>query len=384
MTWSCDSSIAGPQSNQLIFISKSLLLLLLLSSETFFQGLWRATLGANTTWVVDSMIALLCLACAVIYSGILGDVFTQLLGQSGWLPAQWNSRRGNILIITLVALFPMSLIKNLSALAFTSILGFSAIMYTVFFIVVRALDGSYQTPSRFVTDGVLERLPTFVKSSLWNVDFSSLVLASNLGLAYVAHYNAPSFYRELRDASAKRFRHMVSASFTLLILLYILTMTAGYSTFGDVCQGNILLNYHPDDVLATLGRLATGCSILFGFPLVATGARESLMGAATSLGYPRLASPAWHVPLVITILTVVTLISVTVDDVSLVVGLTGAALGSFIVYLCPGILYARAIALKRGRNSPEYRNARWNLLLIPFGLAIGGLGVYMTLQEKLR
>ena len=35
-------------------------------------------------------------------------------------------------------------------------------------------------------------------------------------------------------------------------------MMAGYVTFGDVCQGNILLNYHPNDVLATLGRIATG------------------------------------------------------------------------------------------------------------------------------
>jgi amino acid permease len=81
------------------------------------QGLWAATFGPETTWVVDSMIAVLCLACAVIYSGILGDVFTQLLSQSRVLPSGWNTRGGNIVVITALALLPMSLIKNLSTAA---------------------------------------------------------------------------------------------------------------------------------------------------------------------------------------------------------------------------------------------------------------------------
>lgn len=135
------------------------------------------------------MIATMCLACAVIYSGILGDVFTPLLAQAG-LPDSWNGRTSNILAITVALLFPLSLIKDLSALAFTSILGFSAIMYTVVFIIIRALDGTYKVGSgKFVTDGVIQALPSFEKSSLWRFDFSSLVLASNLGLAYIAHYN---------------------------------------------------------------------------------------------------------------------------------------------------------------------------------------------------
>ena len=48
--------------------------------------------------------------------------------------------------------------------------------------------------------------------------------------------NAPTFYRELKDNNVKRFRTMVSYSFSLLILLYITIMTAGYSTFGDTCK----------------------------------------------------------------------------------------------------------------------------------------------------
>lgn len=355
-----------------------------LTKQQDFKGLWSVTLGESSTYVVDSMIALLCVACSIIYSGILGDVSTQLLSQFN-LPSL--SRTGNILVITLVALFPLSLIKNLSALAFTSLLGFAAIIYTVLFIVVRALDGTYKTDvGRFVTDGVLEKLPSFQKSSLWNVDFTSLVLASNLGLAFVAHYNSPNFYRELENTSTKRFRTMVNFSFFVLVVLYIITMASGYSTFGDVCKGNILLNYHPDDTLATLGRLATFFSILFGFPLVVTGARESIVGSLSSLGVVDpsfwVATPR-HMALVVSILAVITLVACTVQDVSLVVGLTGAAMGSFIVYMCPAILYTKAVEVTKGKKSSDYQVARWNFAMVPFGLFIGALGVYMTLKEHM-
>ena len=327
------------------------------------------------------MIAVLCLAVSVIYSGVIGDVFTPLLDQAGF-PAKYNSRGSNILTITIALLFPMSLIKNLSALAFTSILGFCAIMYTVFFINFRALDGSYKLGSgKFVTDGLLKGLPSFDKSSLWNINFSSLVLASNLGLAYVAHYNSPGMYRELKDTSAKRFGTMVNIGFVILIFLYVITMAAGYSTFGDNTMGNILLNYHPGDMLATLGQVATGFSILFGFPLVAAGARESLIGAAAGLGFPQLGDPKNHVKFVTAMLTFVTAISLNAKDISLVMGLTGAALGSFICYVCPAMVYVKAVEISKGKNSPEYKSAALSKALVPFGVLIGALGVLITIQS---
>lgn len=354
-----------------------------LTGESDFKGLWGRTIGEKSTFLVDTMIAIMCLACSVIYSGILGDVFTPLLSQAGF-PDQLNGRTSNILAITSCILLPLSLIKDLSALAFTSILGFAAIMYTVLFIVVRALDGTYNVGTgRFVVDGVIAAQPVFERASVWNFDFTSLVLASNFGLAYIAHYNAPNFYRSLKNTNSKRFRSMVNISFTILVGLYIATMIAGYSTFGDVCQGNILLNYHPDDILSTLGRLATGFSILFGFPLVACGAREAIVGVASSFGYKSWGSEENHFLLVSGILTLVTAIALTVKDISLVVGLTGAALGSSLVYICPSIIYTNALKLVKGKESPEYKRSRVNLVFVPFGLSIALLGCYMTIKESL-
>jgi len=341
-----------------------------MTGENDFKGLWSRAFGASTTWMIDSVIALLCTACAVIYSGILGDVFTPLLSLAG-VPSKINSRTSNIIMLTIFILFPLSMIKNLSALAFTSILGFSAVAYTMLFIVFRSFDGSYAlTTGKFLIEDTLKIIPpSFHKSTLWNFDFSSLVLASNLGMAYVAHYNAPTFYRELRNTSSKRFDQVVYTSFTILALLYIATMSAGYATFGDVCKGNLLLNYHPDDILSTLARVATGFSILFGFPLIICGARESLMSISSSVFNIDLSDH--FLPVILLLLVFVTTISVSVEDISVIVGLTGAVMGSFICYICPPLIYSKL----------KGKDGQWTLSFVPFGIGIASLGVYMTLKE---
>ena len=196
----------------------------------------------------------------------------------------------------------------------------------------------------------------------------------------IAHYGAPSYYRELKNTSNKRFGRMVNIAYSILTVLYIVTMAAGYETFGDVTKGNILLNYHPKDILSMFARLSTGLSILFGFPLVAKGAREGIASVATSFGYPSIADPKNHVLLVSTMLAMVTLCSCAIPDVSLVVGLTGAIMGSFIVYACPAVIYSRAVRLVKGTDSADYNRAKLNLALVPFGIIIAGLGVYVTLS----
>lgn len=111
-----------------------------MTGQTTFKGLWASTLGAASAWVVDAAVALMCLSAAIIYSGILGDTSTQLLTLAG-VPAFANRRTTNILGLTLGALLPLSLLNDLSALAFTSLLGCIAVLYTAFFVFVSRPDG---------------------------------------------------------------------------------------------------------------------------------------------------------------------------------------------------------------------------------------------------
>jgi len=344
-----------------------------LTGEGSFKGVWSKTLGDNT-YVIDLIVALMCTGASIIYSGILGDVSKELLSTVGIE----TDRSKNILMITVGVLFPLSLIKNLSALAFTSVLGFASIVYTVLFIIFRSLDGTYGPLGKFIVDDVIKK-PDFSKSSLLNFDFTTLVLMSNLGLAYIAHYNAPTYYREMRDKT--QFKKMVMISFSILTLLYAAVMAAGYATFGDICEGNILLNYHPSDFLSTLGRVATGVSILFGFPLAFCGCTAGMMGVAERFDVKTVLNN--RTGLIATLLALVTYISIAVPDISLIVGVVGAAMGSLIVYILPALIYTKAVALNHGKGSAEYKKSLKNLALIPFGLMFAILGVGMTVKESL-
>jgi len=350
-----------------------------ITQQSNFKGLWNASIGSSTTYLVDTLIATQCFGTTVIYSSILGDVSTSLLKAAG-ISSKYNQRAYNILGIMFCVLFPLGLIRNLAALAFTSILGISSVLYTVLFIVVRYLDRSYALPDGKFLNNVLFR-PSFQRSSVWNLGCSSLVLASNFGLGFFAHYNSPAYYRELKNTNSKRFSQMVSIGYFILIALYITTMLAGYQTFGDVCSGNILLNYSASDKLSTLARVATLLSITFGFPLVLRGCREAVIGAAASFGFKEFGFPQNHVWLVAGLLTLTTSISLTVKDVSFVVGLSGATLGCFLIFICPVVLYLKALKIQLGWDNPQYKRAKWNLILIPFGLMVGSLGVFFNLKE---
>eukprot|EP00629_Pelagomonadales_sp_RCC1024_P009272 CAMPEP_0119282776 /NCGR_PEP_ID=MMETSP1329-20130426/27269_1 /TAXON_ID=114041 /ORGANISM="Genus nov. species nov., Strain RCC1024" /LENGTH=212 /DNA_ID=CAMNT_0007283437 /DNA_START=8 /DNA_END=643 /DNA_ORIENTATION=- len=47
---------------------------------TDVRGLWAAAVSERSAWAVDASVALFCGAAAVIYHGIVGDVFAPLLG----------------------------------------------------------------------------------------------------------------------------------------------------------------------------------------------------------------------------------------------------------------------------------------------------------------
>ena len=94
--------------------------------------------------------------------------------------------------------------------------------------------------------------------------------------------------------------------------------------------------------------------------------------------------PPPRTALIVALLSFVTYISITVTDISFIVGITGAAMGSMIVYILPATIYAKSVALAHGKDSPEYKSARKNYALVPFGLCLGLFGVGMTIAESRR
>jgi amino acid permease len=368
-----------------------------------FRGLWCKTIGESSAFAIDAAISVMCLSACVIYSGIIADVVTSLVATAG---LGNPGRAVNLGLVTTGVLLPLCLLKSLAALGFTSLLGLGAIIYTALFIFVRALDGTYASPNGVFYNALLSEgprasglLPSFEMASRWGVSSKAFVLASNLGLAYIAHYNAPRYYSELDRKTPEKFRGVVWTGFGVLATLYVGVMLAGHSIFGDNCQSSILNNFAGNDPLAVGGRIATLVSIIFGYPLAFVGLLDSLKGACASVsgGKGPLGAlsnphpPAWlDNGLRVALLALATVTALVVEDIGLVVGLTGSLVGACIVYIAPSIisLNARAYALKKGGVGREAKVHKmlgggvdqWICrALVPLGIAIGGIGAKETI-----
>jgi Transmembrane amino acid transporter protein len=81
--------------------------------------------------------------------------------------------------------------------------------------------------------------------------------------------------------TVKRYATGISTGVAICFCVFSAMMLFGFKTFGTASQTLLLNNYHrTDDSLATLARLATGCAILCGYPLMFAALKTSGLNAA--------------------------------------------------------------------------------------------------------
>ena len=79
--------------------------------------------------------------------------------------------------------------------------------HTAIFMTIRMLDKSYSPGGRFFASVTPVLQPVF-GARPHGLSPLTLVLVSMLSTAYIAHYNAPTFYSELRGPTERRFANM--------------------------------------------------------------------------------------------------------------------------------------------------------------------------------
>jgi sodium-coupled neutral amino acid transporter 11 len=200
------------------------------------------------------------------------------------------------------------------------------------------------------------------------VNLKTLILVSTLSTAYVAHFNAPKFYADFKDATVPRFNKVVSAAFAIVVAIVILIVVPGYATFGSSTAGFILNNYATSDPLATAARVAVGISVVGTYPLVFTSLRDGLRALAG-------ASPeSAHKRITMTTFGIVTLLALVIKDVGLVAAVGGAVFGSLLMFIFPAMFFLRS-----GAKPGERKIAKG---LVGSGVLFGLLGLVISLLKQ--
>jgi len=357
-----------------------------LSGATSYADAWDKTMGKkkNTAWIVAASSTLDCFAGTLTYSMILADAVRDLLKAVGII----TTRSRALLCLTILVLLPLCLIQNLASLAPFSFVGIMGMAYTSIVIAVRYFDGSYAdatsiTPLRkFIPDLAPHLRPNFGSKGAMRAltSPSTLILISMLSTAYIAHFNAPKFYRELKNNTLKRFNTVVSTSFGISIALYAIVSSLAFLTFGGACSGLILNNYSTNDQLISLSRFAIAISLISSYPLLFVGLRDGLFdllrleeSSINNINHTRYR----YVLSTIGLLGIITALAFKITDLTFVASMSGAVLGTSLIFIYPTLMFRAAV-----RNDPTKQwERRLCSVIASLGVAIGIVGAKMAIEK---
>jgi len=341
-----------------------------------YRDAWERSVGKSTGIVPAASCTFKTVCATLAYSMILADTFGSLCASVGLT----LTRSQTLLSVTSLFLLPLCLKKDLSSLAPFSLLGILGMAYTAAAMGVRFFQGAYEVGGKFAEDVSISFRPNFGTVGATGVfQPSTFILVCTLSTAYVAHFNAPKFYSELKNNTLRRFNTVVGTSFALSITLFSLIAGLGFATFGAASSGMILNNYSNRDVFMCISRIAVAISLVFSYPLAFAGCRDGVLDLANISVEKR--TNRFLNKVSILILSVITVLALYIRDLSFVLSFGGATLGNALIYVYPALMF-RAAVKKMGDKAgaglkKEVNFALANALL---GVSMGVVGVRMALK----
>lgn len=349
--------------------------------------------------VFDIAIATQCFGCAISYLVLIGDLMPTIVTSVPYVDEEYYKHFW-IVASTLLCV-PLSFLKNLDSLKYTSILGLIAIGYMIMLVVTHFVVGD---------------VPDYLRGEVSLTPVSAQKVFSTFPIivfAYTGHQNMFSIINEARNKSLSSLSTLVNAAIVVLSVAFIVTGITGYLTFGDLVNGNVILLY-PNAFSTTIGRLCIVFMVVFSFPLMIHPARISInniyfwvvvnvlgktpeddvqsevMTPTEELdeGQPLLASKAYIVPFpdrTFYIVTAVMLVvgyvaALTIKSFALVLAVVGATGSTAISFILPGLFGYKLIGSESDDPSKlEQIFKALSLALTVWGFVVMVVCLYATL-----
>mmetsp|Transcript_16177 Transcript_16177/g.44787 ORF Transcript_16177/g.44787 Transcript_16177/m.44787 type:complete len:476 (-) Transcript_16177:194-1621(-) len=332
-----------------------------------YADAWDATVGKSTSWIIAMSCFVDCWFGNLSFSMILADTISNLLASVGIAATRTQSLLG----VTGLVLLPLCFMKNLASLAPFSLIGIVGMLYTTIAMAIRYFGGAYAPGGQFLATALTA--PVFGNAgAAAAMSAKTLILASMLSNAYIAHFSAPKYLAELKNNTIGRFTQVIAWSFGTSVALYCIITALGFLTFGASSNGLILNNYSTQDLLMSFSRVAVGLSVTGSYPLLFDGTREGLMDL---LKIPReKRSNSLINKLTLGVLAATTLVAAKLTDLGLVASVGGATFGTALVFIYPTIMFIKS---QNGKTTKETNLAKAIAVL---GVIMGALGTKLALN----
>jgi hypothetical protein len=211
-----------------------------LTESATYSEAWSKTVSANSQWIIQSVVVVSPIVSCLASTIVLTDIFGLLLRLVGVPGSVYTNRNAVIAILATFVLYPLSILKDLSALKSVSLFGIAGHITAMGALAWRIVDKSYFAGGKYALSAVAAAKAAKAAALAKKIPSPGgnaakwLVLASLLSYCFVTHYNAPKYFNELeeKDRNAPQFLKMVSASYVNGAAIYIGTCALGMVLFG--------------------------------------------------------------------------------------------------------------------------------------------------------
>eukprot|EP00388_Colpodella_angusta_P003988 GDKJ01013616.1.p1 GENE.GDKJ01013616.1~~GDKJ01013616.1.p1 ORF type:complete len:586 (-),score=116.44 GDKJ01013616.1:238-1995(-) len=314
--------------------------------------------GHGFATAYEIVVVLFCFGTALGYLITIFDIYSvimiSILSNSGYqfdedgnvidgssLVKLFTNRAFVITMFTLVVCLPLSLMKRINALRFTSFLGVSAILFLTLTMDVHwAVEG---TTTAFDP----------LRNRAWPVSFKSFFSAFSLAMfAFACQPNVPAIYAEMKKPSVKKMKMVGAVGMSIALGVYVFMALGGFFSFGDGVDSSILKEFQNvfkdwsvNRGLRSMEAIAFGgmsFAVMFAYPLNVFPTRFSVESLVVQY-FPHLQAKRERIGLITSLVCVgLTLVlAIFVSKVSMVFDLIGCTAGCGCSLIAPGFLYLR-------------------------------------------
>uniref|UniRef100_A0A665V3L3 Sodium-coupled neutral amino acid symporter 2 n=1 Tax=Echeneis naucrates TaxID=173247 RepID=A0A665V3L3_ECHNA len=262
-----------------------------------------------------------------------------------------------VLIVTLAIILPLSLLRNLGYLGYTS--GFSLLCMVFFLIVV--IIKKFQIPCPLDISNFNESLSKGLNMTLHHPNISednsedhctpkyfvfnsqTVYAVPILSFAFVCHPAILPMYEELKDRSRRKMQGVANVSFLAMFIMYLLAALFGYLTFNVHVEPELLHTYSKIfkfDVVLLIVRLAVLTAVTLTVPVVLFPIRTSInqhVSSSKEFSWIR------HTVITVVLLAGTNALVIFVPTIRDIFGFIGASAAAMLIFILPSAFYIKLV-----------------------------------------
>ncbi|KAJ6244537.1 amino acid transporter [Anaeramoeba flamelloides] len=296
-----------------------------------YGDLASLTFGKKGKRFTTFIIFLLCMGSQIGYIRFLGDSLPDLVssyaGNGLSKDSIWRDEKWLVTFASLVIIYPLCLVKQITKLSFTSALGVSAATWTM---VATVIEGC----RHFSKDSFDAHEIKYFHFSI--EIFLALPIAT---FAFICHTALFPVLKGLKQPIEKRSNIITGSAIGISFTVYSIISLFGYFIFFNKTDGDLLNSFSKSSGIANSARIAMSITMCFISPVFFFVTRdayvETFMPKTQEL-------KGWKFFVISTVLFAITLIgSLYVPNIVVAFDLTSAIAGSLVMFSLPALFYLK-------------------------------------------